>query len=375
MRSRLVLGLVVVLCVGGVARAEDPAADWKFEPLHLVPFWTAQTMYGESVLFLREKPDGDAVASLLFEPTRIISVTNSAGDVVYEEGRDYVWRAGSRSISLPAGSRIICKAPEDLRCTPGSQQYALTRRDGQGEILFGGGLEYHAMQTLVTYEHKGSWPTQVPTLAREQLPRTLTLLKEKKPLTVALLGDSISTGCNASGWAHGAPFQPPYQDLLVMNLERKCGSEITLKNFAVGGTDTSWGLSNCGKVSEVKPDLVILAFGMNDSAGRPAKDYQANIHAMVEAVRKEVPHAEFILVATMVGNPDWVTLKQELFPQYRDALAELCGPGIALADMTTLWTEFLQRKQDRDLTGNGVNHPNDFGHRVYAQVLSALLIE
>ena len=76
MRSRLVLGLVVVLCVGGVARAEDPAADWKFEPLHLVPFWTAQTMYGESVLFVREKPDGDAVASLLFEPTRIVSVTN-----------------------------------------------------------------------------------------------------------------------------------------------------------------------------------------------------------------------------------------------------------------------------------------------------------
>ena len=200
--------------------------------------------------------------------------------------------------------------------------------------------------------------------------------RTKKPLTIALLGDSISTGCNASGWAHGAPFQPPYQDLFVMNLERKYGSAITLKNFAVGGTDTSWGLANIGKVFEVevKPDLVILAFGMNDSAGRPAKDYQSNIGAMVEAVRKDVPDAEFILVATMVGNPDWVTLKQELFPQYRDALAELCGPGIALADMTTLWTEFLQRKQDRDLTGNGVNHPNDFGHRVYAQVLSALLI-
>ena len=101
--------------------------------------------------------------------------------------------------------------------------------------------------------------------------------------------------------------------------------QITLKNFAVGGTDTSWGLANIGKVSEVRPDLVILAFGMNDSAGRPAKDYQSNIRAMVEGVRKDVPDAEFILVATMVGNPDWVTLKQELFPQYRDALAELCG--------------------------------------------------
>ena len=31
-------------------------------------------------------------------------------------------------------------------------------------------------------------------------------------------------------------------------------------------------------------------------------------------------------------------------------------------------------KQDWDLTGNGVNHPNDFGHRVYAQVLSTLLV-
>lgn len=375
MRSRLVLEVVIVLCAGGLAQAEEPAAVWKFQPEQLVPFWTVPTMYGESLLFVREKADGDTVASLLFEPTRILSVTSSAGDVTYEEGRDYVWRAGTRELSLPAGSRIVCKTPADLRCAPGSQQYALTRRDGQGEIRFGGGLEYHAMQTSVTYEHKGSWPTQVPNLACEQLPRTLTLLKEKKPLTVALLGDSISTGCNASGWAHGAPFQPPYQDLFVMNLERKYGSAIALKNFAVGGTDTAWGLANCGKVSEVKPDLVILAFGMNDSAGRPAQEYQANMRAMVVAVRKEVPHAEFILIATMVGNPDWVTLKQELFPQYRDALAELCGPGIALADMTTLWAEFLQRKQDRDLTGNGVNHPNDFGHRVYAQVLSALLVE
>jgi hypothetical protein len=42
--------------------------------------------------------------------------------------------------------------------------------------------------------------------------------------------------------------------------------------------------------------------------------------------------------------------------------------------MTSVWTGFLELKQDWDLTGNGVNHPNDFGHRVYAQVLSALLI-
>ena len=49
--------------------------------------------------------------------------------------------------------------------------------------------------------------------------------------------------------------------------------------------------------------------------------------------------------------------------------------GVAIADMTSVWEEFLKRKQDWDITGNGVNHPNDFGHRVYAQILSALLID
>ena len=42
--------------------------------------------------------------------------------------------------------------------------------------------------------------------------------------------------------------------------------------------------------------------------------------------------------------------------------------------MTSIWAEMLKHKKDWDLTGNGVNHPNDFGHRVYAQVLSSLLI-
>ena len=82
----------------------------------------------------------------------------------------------------------------------------------------------------------------------------------------------------------------------------------------------------------------------------------------------------FILVASMLGNRDWTTLRHELFPQYRDALAEIRKPGIALADMTSMWAEMLKHKKDWDLTGNGVNHPNDFGHRVYAQVLSSLLI-
>ena len=52
------------------------------------------------------------------------------------------------------------------------------------------------------------------------------------------------------------------------------------------------------------------------------------------------------------------------------------GTGIVTlgaADLTTIWEGFLERKHDWDQTGNGVNQPNDFGHRVYAQVITTLL--
>ena len=124
-----------------------------------------------------------------------------------------------------------------------------------------------------------------------------------------------------------------------------------------------------------QPDLVILAFGMNDSAGRSAQEYGEDTAAMITATRQTLPETEFILIASMLGNRDWIRLSHDVFPEYRDQLASLCKPGIALADMTSVWTEFLKRKQNSDLTGNGVNHPNDFGHRVYAQVMAALLIE
>jgi len=369
-----VIPFALALCAAVVV-AGEPKKPWTLDPAALRPFWRSTTMVGESVLFIKENAATQPQAALWFAPTKVLSVTSSSGEVVYTEGRDYVWEPEKREIILPPGSRIPVKTPQDLRRAPGSQRYRLTHRDGRGEILFGGGHEYHDMQTLVTYTHAPRvWTGPTASFAADRLPRVIGRLSAKQPVTIALLGDSISTGCNASGWAGAAPFQPAYQDLLVLNLRATYGAPVSLKNFAVSGTDTGWGLSVIGKVIDARPDLVILAFGMNDSAGRPAASYQANTQAMIDAVRKALPQCEFILVATMLGNKDWSALRHNLFPQYRDALARLSGPGIALADMTSIWADMLKHKKDWDITGNGVNHPNDFSHRLYAQVLSALLI-
>lgn len=355
-------------------------AAWTYDDGLMQPCWLGDTVNGESVLFIKDPATGEAKAQLLFPVQEILSVTRAVdwrvpGGMTFEEGRDYVVKAGSREITLPKDSRIPSFTPDQLRRPAGSQKYRLTHRDGNGEILFAAGAEYHEMQVCISYRHVNEqWPSAVPTFNEKALPKTIQKLKSKEAVSIVLLGDSISTGCNASGWANCSPHQPPYQDLLLEHLKQTYSPDITLTNLAVGGTSTPWGLTRIPDVVAARPDLVILAFGMNDSSGRSAEEYKSSTLAMIKAVREVQPQAEFILVATMLGNRDWVTLKHELFPQYRTALQELTEPGIALADMTSIWTEMLNRKQDWDLTGNGVNHPNDFGHRVYAQVLTTLLV-
>lgn len=367
--------LALVGCAAEVGAQETAKPEWTYSAAQLRPFWRGRVMEGESVLFLRDEATGEARASVLFPITKLLAVGSSSGEVQYEEGRDYTWKAGSREIVVPPGSRILTSTAAALRRPANSQPYRLTHRDGNGEIYFGGGLEYHLLQTVVRYEHEpGAWTAPAPRFDPAALPLTLGKLRGREPLKVVVLGDSISTGCNASGWAGGPPFQPGYPELLGRRLHEQYGARVDIANLSVGGKDSAWGLSMVDRVVEAGPDLVLIAFGMNDASGRPADDFRAKVAATVQGIRDRRPGTEFILVATMVGNPDWVALKPELFLAYRDALATLCGPGVALADVTAVWTEFLRLKRDWDQTGNGVNHPNDFGHRVYAQVIAAILI-
>lgn len=358
---------------------QSAAVAWQYSADVLRPFWQGRVVDGESVLFVRDASTGVARGQLLYPIEKVVRLTlatewHQAGGMVFEEGRDYSFERGGREIVLPAGSRVPSFTADQLRRPSGSQKYRLTHRDGNGEIFFAAGAEYHQMQVAVTYEHaEEDWSGVLPKYDAAALPRTAQRLQRGQGLSVVLLGDSISTGCNASGWAGVAPYQPPYQDLLVQHLQAWSTGPVKLTNLAVGGTSTHWGITKVSEVTAAKPDLVLLAFGMNDSSGRPAAEYGANIAAMIAQIREGAPEAEFVLIATMRGNADWVALKQELFGEYRDVLQGLTGPGIVLADLTSLWTEFLKRKRDSDLTGNGVNHPNDFGHRVYAQVLVSLL--
>ena len=339
------------------------------------PWWVSDLMEGESITFIVDPGHGPARARLLFPATTIVSVCSPSRGCPYHEGRDWVWEGDC--LVLPATSTIPFWTSQELTPPLHSQPYGLVRRDGTGDILFGATHEYHDRQIEVTYRHcNGLWQGPVPGFAGEELPHLMRKLASKTPITLAVFGDSISTGCNASAWAKVAPFQPGYPELVQRNLESAYSVAVTLRNLAVSGMTSTWGLEQVAAVAATQPDLVIIAWGMNDgnAPGLPAAEFANNIAAQMIAIQAASPLVEFILVAGMLPNDDWQTVVPGLLLRYRDAVLSLVRKGVVVADISGIWDELLKRKRHLDLTGNGVNHPNDFGHRLYADVLNTLLI-
>jgi acyl-CoA thioesterase I len=368
-----------ILCVCAIGAVLGTASGHGAEPPEhgrwtLAPFWKTAAMERESVMFVQDG-GGFPSASLLFIPTRIIRVESADGRTVYNEGKDYTWTPGNRTLSLSKGSRIPFKTEADLYPPKGAPQSIEGRRGGAGALFFGEGHLFHDLQKAVTYDHDERWKGYIPSYEGKNLPRTIGLLGEKKPVTLLLFGDSISEGYNASGFTQVPPYQPPYGKLLARALEAHYRTTVNFINRSLAGKTTEWAVMNAGKAAEAEPDLAIIAFGMNDaSVGMRPETFAANVKSVMDTIRAVSPSCEFILVAGMTGNPEWTFSAPQLYPKYRDSLARLCGKGIVLADMTSVWTEILARKRFVDITGNGVNHPNDFGHRLYAEVLTGLLI-
>jgi acyl-CoA thioesterase I len=337
--------------------------------------WSSTTLHDDPLFFI-DRGEGLATATLLFPVTQLLSLKSAAGDVEYLPGRDFELDAPAGRVIRPARSRIPVTTRDELyaRTDPGGSSFMFMRNDPGTYLMFSEGDLFHRRQLRTSYIHPpGQWRGSIPSVDEGALPRTLELRKARAPISIAVAGDSISEGYSASGFLGLPPFQPPWVDRVASGLQAAYGSPISIHNCACAGWTADQGLADVERVGSAVPDLVIVVFGMNDSGYASAQDFGGNIAGIVAGVRAQAPDAEFVLVSPMLPNPEWHYPVMERFAEYRQALGALRGPGVALADVTAIWTELLVRKSVYDLTGNGINHPNDFGHRVYAAVILALL--
>ena len=342
---------------------------------YIRPLWQGGAIENETVFPLEDADGRVPLIPLLYRASRIREVRTSDLETLFVQGKDYALEDGCLRI-LPGGS-IPTVAHDKFFFAEKPTECASFSCSLGGYIYFSEGSGMHDLQLAVSYDAEDDWRGPVPAAKGALLPATLQKLKDHEHLRVLVYGDSISTGCNSSGNVGSKPGAVPWFDQFIRGLKARAGyDDIELVNTAVGGTTSQWGVENVQTLAaEHKPDLAIIAFGMNDGSGkRPVGRFAENIRTIRDCIARANPACEFILIATMIPH----ALVKGFFgyqEAYLPALCKLEGPGCAVADVTSIHKYCVHKKRYFDMSGNNVNHPNDFAARIYSQVLLRLTEE
>lgn len=102
--------------------------------------------------------------------------------------------------------------------------------------------------------------TEVEPPAGAPLARVQAKLKAGQPITVVTMGDSLT---DARHWTNR---QTNWPSFLAVQLKKDYGSEVTIVNPAIGGTELKQNLVLMPRwlATTPKPDLVTVCFGHND---------------------------------------------------------------------------------------------------------------
>lgn len=339
------------------------------------PIWQGKTILHESFL-----PLADRRIPLLYSPDEIIQVTNAAHTVLYTEGRDYILRGAI--LYIPENSRIEIMPWDEynpVNISPNRYNASGFTCQSGGYLKFAEGAEFHNAQFAVSYRHSDSWKGYYPVFNHTKLPNTRRLLTEGKPFTLGFLGDSITVGANSSGFVGAEPFAPIWPEMICERLREVSGCDIKYVNQAVGGTTSGWGNENATEFFKNDiPDLFVIAFGMNDASGGVDKfvfcDNCRKIAAQISSLN---PNCEFIFVSTTLPNPlaNQFVRDHETHEELLEELAAEYGNAAETARITSMHKALMEKKHYYDMTGNNINHPNDFLARVYAQTILAVIAE
>ncbi len=358
--------------------ADEKTCASYSEQKYLAPLWDSQVVYNETVLPYRDASGAAVERSLAFKIGKVLEVRSNDLSVVYTEGTDYVVTEEG-NLSFPQGTSIPLVNFDSI--------YAPIRpaTGAYGSIEFAGrylltGQQVLSLQIYVSYIRASQFsPKLVPQFQGEALPVTTGKLARKEDVNIVFYGDSITTGCASTSFFDMAPHAPIFSDMVGSRLKNLCGYEgVHVSNCATGGWTSKDGVDNLSRVYSKSPDLVVLAFGMNDGGGQisnAAKNqFYTNTVTMIERIREQFPSCEFLLVSTILPNPDATdeqgnrTLSNH--ESFLGVLQNICeeyeGEGIALCDMMSIHKFLLENKKFMDM-GDNYNHPTDFVARLYCQ--------
>lgn len=360
----------LILTYAALATVAAAAIDPRVPPI-----FTGSVMTNETVMFMGT----DDAVPLMYKADRILSVTSFDLKTEYKEGVDWTFDAATRTIRPTPNTRMPYFKESEWYPAKGRFR---SNRPGKPFVFFSEGSVVSLHQVCVTYSHSDAWDGPAP--RNDDAAAFAPLLAElaaRKGGKALFYGDSITYGYNSSGKFNFAPFIPDWPSQVHAAIVAATGNgDIAYVNTAIAGKNVQWGLSNVkAKVIDHAPDFVLIAFGMNDNVS--AAVYSGKTEAMVNAIHAALPKTAILLVPPMEPNPEAKGFaKGKLFSEYEKALCALVEKyhaagfaQIGCANVNTMHAAVLARKRYRDMTGNNINHCNDFSARIYRDTILAAM--
>jgi acyl-CoA thioesterase-1 len=194
-------------------------------------------------------------------------------------------------------------------------------------------------------------------------------LESGQALSIVSYGNSITAGGEASSAEYR--FQAIYGNYLKSIFPQ---SNFKIEDVSIPGYSSKQGIEWWDTyIGKTTPDLVLVGWGMNDhnKGGNSPEQFKKNLIKLVGMI-KERKNAEVILYSAFPPNDDWHygSHSMELYAEATKQAA--IEAHCAYVDVYSTWMKVFKRKDQSSLLGNNINHPNDFGHWLYAQAFEAM---
>lgn len=366
------------------------------------PIWEGDTVYHETALFT---PDKDTV-KLLYPVDSVVSLRSYDLTVNYIEGYDYEITADGM-IKRLEGGRIPVWATSLVSNT----DTGWNRTDGKYVVLTGD-TAYPRFAISVTYKHTktfdGGYTPAAPVSQYKKINDVMTKLENGEDVNIVIYGDSISCGWSSSGLnpdikiydntntegnfksynINVAPYAPTWIQMFETELKNRYPqANINIKNLSLGGVSSPWAAQNVearlalwkdDEGRQVTPDLMLIGFGVNDSAGNlSAGNFKTNIQNIISTARRVSGNAnmEALMYSPMYPNQDAVYWPAQRLLSYEKVMEEIAATdsNAGLLKLSSIYNEIVKSKAPEDYLNTNLNHGNDFTARVYYNAIMAAM--
>ena len=221
---------------------------------------------------------------------------------------------------------------------------------------------------------------------KEKLMMNIDGLYEHGPINIVIFGDSVSHGC-LNGTIN---YETVYWNLLKQKMNAfRDYVPVNMINASIGGTTAKLSLARFEKqVLKHEPDLVIVAFGLND-VNFPLEEYLDSLRQIFAGCRASGSEVIFLtpnMLNTYVAEG---TAAKHL--EYAEKTAEYQNSGrmdtyigsamllakemgVPVCDCYSKWKELARTQDTTQLLINRINHPCPELHKLFADSLYEMII-